>query len=193
VSFSISKEQWQFINSFADWASAIGTMSAVVLSLHLSRQSSKPKVRVSADVMFLYSDVPGQFGTEHVGFSVVNIGDRPVRITGIGLEFGWFRWKYSLFKKRNVMIFFAPSSFNSTMPVDLQHGQDAKWMVMSDESQSWYDEISGRLGRCWRFMIWTLRVQAYSSVGPVFKAKPSKDVIMKLKDACGRQYCNGTG
>lgn len=41
-------EFWKFINTFAPWLSALGTIAAVVVSLYLARRDKSIRLEVSA-------------------------------------------------------------------------------------------------------------------------------------------------
>jgi hypothetical protein len=42
----MDQETWRFINTFAPWLSAIGTLTAVAVSLYLARRSDRQKLEV---------------------------------------------------------------------------------------------------------------------------------------------------
>ena len=45
------RETWLFINSFAPWLAALGTVAAVIVSLYLARRASQPDIRVFANLI----------------------------------------------------------------------------------------------------------------------------------------------
>jgi len=47
IFLGLSKDEWVLINSFGNWLSAIGTVAAVWVSLHLANRISTPKANVS--------------------------------------------------------------------------------------------------------------------------------------------------
>ena len=52
------QETWLFINSFAPWISAFGTIAAVIVALYLSIREKRVRLRVSAGYRLLI--IPGQ-------------------------------------------------------------------------------------------------------------------------------------
>lgn len=46
----LSVEEWKFINSFAPWLSAIGTLLAVSVSLYLSYSTRKIALNISSGI-----------------------------------------------------------------------------------------------------------------------------------------------
>jgi hypothetical protein len=82
---------WTFINSFADWLSALGTVSAVILALYLARRDKNVRLEVSAGHRIVVT--PGTEGPypEYLMIRIVNIGHREAQITNIGWKVGLFR------------------------------------------------------------------------------------------------------
>src|SRR4029078_4627353 len=88
----MDKETWQFINTFAPWLSAIGTISAVIVSLYFSTKSRRIDLKVDA---VLNTIVPqGMPNRDYVTISVVNMGHRAATITNIGWRIGFFRKRH---------------------------------------------------------------------------------------------------
>lgn len=174
----LTQSQWQFINTFGDWFAALGTFAAVVVSLYLANRSSRPKVRVSAGLRVIV-EVGTQGPTpEFLAIRVVNTGDRPVRITGVG-------WKLGLVRKRYADQMTGALPLSSPLPVELQHGQEARWFVPTTHEEGWFKYFAkGMLMPHWKVGLWTLRIQAFSSIGPVFESRPEGGLIQKLADAC---------
>jgi hypothetical protein len=176
---NVPQHTWQFINTFAPWFSAIGTFCAVVVSLYLAFRKPRARARVSCGLRLIVQ--PGTKGPfpEFLQIRVVNLGDRSLRITGVG-------WKWGLFKKRFAVQMTENPPVNSPLPVELDHGQEASWLVpMSARDEPWMTYFArGMLMPSWRVSLATLRVQAYSSVGVTFKARPESNLIDKLREAC---------
>src|SRR5438128_5518971 len=52
------RDTWRFINSFAPWLPAVGTLTAVIVSLYLGRRAARLDVRVFPAIVSV--GVPGQ-------------------------------------------------------------------------------------------------------------------------------------
>lgn len=65
------KETWEFINSFAPWFSAFGTLTAVILAIYLARRDKNIRLEISA-------------------------GHREAQIVNIGWKIGFFKKEYSI-------------------------------------------------------------------------------------------------
>jgi hypothetical protein len=176
--FGVGKAQWELINSFANWLSAIGTLAAVIVALYLAYRAARPKVQLSVGHRIIIE--PGTKGPtpEFVMFKVVNAGDRPVRITQIG-------WKVGLYRKRYAVQMYE-ASLSSKLPVDLSHGQEASWMVpLAARDEPWLTYFAkGMLMPNYRTACFTLRGCAYSSIGHAFETKPEGNLLSKLREAC---------
>jgi len=174
----LSQQQWAFINSFADWLSAVGTVAAVIISLYWASHANRPKAKLSAGVRLMVTRGEKE-KPEYVVVKIVNTGDRPIRITGLG-------WSQGLINRRHCIQLADGSPFNSPLPIDLTHGQEAQWFVPTDfKDDGWFKYFSRILILPhWRIALATLRVHAYTSVGHSFKAKPESTLLNPLKDAC---------
>ena len=71
-----NEETWKFINTFAPWLSAIGTLMAVAVSLYLARHDKRIRLEVNAGHRLLITE--GQKGPhpEYLLIRIVNIGHR---------------------------------------------------------------------------------------------------------------------
>jgi hypothetical protein len=175
--FGIGKAQWEIINSFANWLAAIGTIAAVIVSLYLANRSMH-KARLSVGLRILVGPGSTKPYPQYVVFNIVNVGERPLRITNIG-------WRTGLWKKRHALQLFE-ESMSSKLPVDLTQGETAQWFVPTtapDEPWSSYF-ARGFLSQHPRIALRTLRGQAFSSLGHIFEAEPEPDLISKLREAC---------
>jgi hypothetical protein len=180
----LPQSQWEFINTFADWVSAVGTVAAVWVSLYLARNASRPKGRVNANVMFLAGG--GELSPHFLDISVANTGDRPFTVTGVGWRVGLpFVRRYAYQKTDG-----APDYASSDpLPLELQIGRRASWRidlerVYKKDNTTWTQHLATNfLGKWPAIGLWRWRVQAFTSTGQVFMAKPSDDVIRKLREA----------
>ena len=110
------RETWNFINSFAPWFSALGTLCAVLVSLYLAFRTSRPRVRVSCSIV---RAIPtGQRlgdGAEFFQIRVVNRGFREVVVSGI-------MWKQRGLRRRSYVVFPPDDPYSTKVPAKLQYG-----------------------------------------------------------------------
>jgi len=130
-----NKEFWVFFNTFAPWLSAIGTISAVIVSLYLARRDKTVRLQVSAGHRILV--IPGMGGPreEYMVIQVVNIGHREAQITGIGWEVGLFYKEYAMQPVLN-------DEFSSPLPVRLKDGEEANYYYQLYGDSNWLTNFS---------------------------------------------------
>jgi hypothetical protein len=174
--FGISKSEWELYNSFSNWLSAIGTIAAVAVSLHLARKSGRPRATVSAGHRLVL--VPGSKAKpkEVLVFRVVNTGDRSIRVTSIG-------WRIGVRNTRQAIQMFDPMQSNP-LPVELSHGQEASWVIPLDFGDDpWMKSFARKmLHPNPRWSCFTLRAEAYTSLGDVFRSKPEPGLLRRIEE-----------
>ena len=182
----LPQSAWQFVNTFAPWFSALGTFSAVTVSLYIAFRKPRPRARVSCGLRIIVQPGAKAPFPEFLQIRVVNLGDRPLRITSVG-------WRVGLFKKRFAVQTTENPPVSSPLPIELEHGQEASWRVpMSTREVPWFPYFAeGMLMPRWKLSLATLRVQASSSVGITFESRPESNLIVKLRKAC-QELAKGT-
>ena len=78
---SMSQEVWLFINSFAPWLSAVGTIAAVMATVYFAWRTHRIRLEVSAGHRLLVGPGSSQPFPELLAIRVVNTGYRNVNIT----------------------------------------------------------------------------------------------------------------
>ncbi len=175
--FGIDKQQWELINSFANWFSAAGAFSAAVVALYLANRAGKPSARVTVGHRILIGEGSKKPYPELIMFKIVNTGDRPIHINQIG-------WKTGLLKKR-FAVQMHDATQSSPLPVELSLGQEASWMVPLNASELWLEIFSrSLLVPHYRVALWTLQGQFFTSIGHIFKVRPEENLLSQLRVAC---------
>jgi hypothetical protein len=116
------RETWRFINSFAPWLSAIGTLSAVVVSLYMALRSSRLKFRVSAAISFLVPS--GQViasSPQYLTLKVTNQGFRDGMIQGIA-------WRPTGIRRKAFVVIPPVDPFSTKLPSKLSYGEFAQFL-----------------------------------------------------------------
>ncbi|WP_186072257.1 hypothetical protein [Burkholderia gladioli] len=171
---SLDKEHWDFINSFANWISAFGTVSAVVVSLWLALRPERIAVSVSAKVLVVV--IPGVQAppARYIAITAVNRGKRVAKVTGIGWAYGSKRGK----KRRTFLQLPGDQQdgMSSPIPVLLDDGQEAKWMY---PKEVWLQQIDKLYSEDWKKTVNSFVVEVSTSVGQTFRAP----IDQSLKDA----------
>lgn len=173
----LSGAEWSFINSFANWVAAIGTVSAVIVSLYLALNTSRPKAKLSIDIRNIIDLEHNGDYPEIVSIKMVNTGERLIHITNLG-------WKLGVFNKRYAVQVINGTRFSQGIPVSLEYGNEANWHILVHAKGDWYKYFSqGFLKRAGRWRIRSLRIVALTSTGHKFSAKPENELLKKLVDA----------
>jgi len=159
------------------WLAGIATFLAVWVSLYLANRISVPRAQVSIGHRIIVESGVASPHKEFVLFHIVNSGDRTLRVTQIG-------WKVGLLKKRFAIQLY-DASLSSALPIELTHGQEAKWFVPLDaREEPWLIHFSKKmLMPNFHTSCLTLKGQVFTSLGHVFEAKPEHNLISKLKEA----------
>lgn len=166
-----SVETWEFINSFAPWFSAFGTLAAVVVSLKLATRDRNIRLRVSAGHRLLIT--PGvDERPEYLCIHVVNLGHRDAQLTSIG-------WKAGIFNKRYAVQTLTPDGISSSVPIRLKDGEEAKYFISLQND--WLSEFSEEMLSPWPLVQkYFLKVQVFTSLGEVFESLIETNLRKKI-------------
>lgn len=132
----IDKEFWRFVNSFAPWFSAFGTLSAVIVSLCLARRDKSVRLEVSAGYRMMVTQGVKELHPEYLVINIVNIGHREAQITKVGWKIGLFRPQYAF---QTTM---TGDGISSPIPVRLKDGEGAKFFIPLDGSLHWLEKFA---------------------------------------------------
>lgn len=169
-----SEDTWKFINTFAPWFSAIGTITAVILSLHLARRDKHIRLEVTGGHRLIVTPgVPGPH-PEYLVINIVNVGHREAQIKNIG-------WKVGIFKKRYAVQTTTNDGTSSPLPIRLKDGEEAKYFVPLNEETKWSERFAKDMLKPFpRLQAYFVRVQAFTSVGDTFESRIEKGLREKL-------------
>jgi hypothetical protein len=159
------RRTWEFINSFAPWFSAVGTFSAVVVSLYLARRAARPKVRVSSAIVRTVPcarPMPGG-SAEFFQIRVVNSGFREVTVSGV-------MWKQLGWRKQTYVVFPPDDAYSTKLPAKLQYGEQAHFFFQTSEFPRLARALLETLGdsTASSLKLRMLRVGVYASTGEEF-------------------------
>jgi hypothetical protein len=118
--------------SIADWASGIGSLSAVITALYLSRSAQRIKLHGLCGHRVVVEQ--GQKSQSLISIIVTNTGMRTTNIKSIGLRFGLFQKRYAILKLQK-------DKFMDPIPRPLGDGEQAHWGIPLDEKQKWIDDL----------------------------------------------------
>lgn len=178
-----TKEQWDVINVLGTWVAAFGSIAAAIVALYLANRSGAQRAKATVTTIIVFTPRSELFRNhkevEHfLRFEIVNCGDRPVRIVGLG-------WRAGFFRKSHCAQMIPGIAGNSSLPVNLEHGESAHWLIpLNDSSTSWEHYFADKFLRdigIGKFV--TLRATFQTSLGNVFTARPGATTIERVKKA----------
>lgn len=160
-----TQETWKFINTFAPWFSALGTISAVILALYLARRDRNIRLEISAGHRIIVTPgVPAPY-PEYLSIYVVNVGHREAQLTNIG-------WKTGIFKKQHAVQTPPNNEFSSPLPIRLKDGEEAKYLIPLSEADDWLKDFTEKMLTPFpKIQCRFAKVRAFTSIGKTFESK----------------------
>ncbi len=185
----MTRETWEFINSFAPWLSAIGSLAAAVVALYLSWNTRRVRVKVLIKRSYYFNDSHGrafsvspelvasgqvpQVSRPAIQIDVSNHGSRKVKIGNVYLVY----WSSKEKKKKN-FIMIPPAGVS--LPVTLDEGDEQNFIypeeVLLDKQKAHW---RGVFAECKWF--WTFKVGAYTTTGKHFESRVPKKLLNHMK------------
>jgi hypothetical protein len=165
----VTIDNYNIINTYATIFAAIGTISAVILSLYFAYSSRKIALKIHTGI---YQG--SQDNKDFILIKILNKGNRAVTISEhFVLEFGFF-WK------KNVIIGFKNIDCNqsSKFPCKLYEGDEAVIIIPIEQSYGNYLEnfYKNFLINSPIININTLKLQIYPNLGNTIKIKLDKSI-----------------
>ncbi len=164
-------EQWAFINTFAPWVSAVGTLLAVIVSLYISYSTRKISLKIYSDIYEYETD------EKYIGIYVVNTGYRTVFLNNTMC----ISFQVGLLKKTNIGIGwkYIDNAKSSNFPCRLGENETACLFIkMNNEEGNWLENFKKELKE---YSLFSLRIIVYPNVGKPFKVKIGKNIESRLK------------
>ena len=178
----LDRETWDFINSFAPWLAALGTIAAVVTSLYLARRSDRISLELSLGIRILVVQGGGPgHSTEFVSLTVTNLGRR----AGTLIQLFWkiVPWRGGGF------IWVAPeNAVSSPLPITLHDGESANYAEPVAEFHVKLAEGAGEhfAGRAGWLRLQFVRFKVTTSTGHTFSTRPEKSLRNLLREMAHR-------
>jgi len=173
----MSQDTWKFINTFAPWFSAIGTLSVVIVSLYLAGRDRNIRLKVSAGHRIIIGPGSAKPYPEYLCIYVVNHGHREAQITNIG-------WKVGIFKKQFAIQSTISDGMSSPLPIRLKDGEEAKYMIPLNEETNWLKSFSEKMLQPYpRLQVHFMKIQAFTSIGKTFESGVERNLKEKLVEA----------
>jgi hypothetical protein len=156
-----NRELWRFINTFAPWFSALGTFTAVVVSLYLARRGDRLRLRLRCGIRIRIpmGAAPGP-KSRFVNLEVINVGRRPARIANL-------YWKTGVLR-RKTYVWLAP--YGDRVGITLADGEEANYWGELREFDRNFDDVARADVNTW-LRSFSLRVAVTTSTGQHFTSR----------------------
>ena len=176
-------ETWKFINTFAPWLSAIGTLTAVCISVWLARRDKYIRLAVSANTQRLISlNEPNRPCVDIVFLAVTNIGHRSATIKKFYWSTGFF-WK----KKVEFVGINLPNAQvleSSPLPIKLTDGEEANYFFKINAITNYLNKFLFEITNTQfpsRRQLASLKIAVETSTGEIFEAPIGEDLKRWLR------------
>lgn len=176
----LPQEQWQLINSFAEWFSAVGTVAAVIVSLYLARQDQRVRLRITATIGNIFGDPTVDVKVDHLWITVTNVGRRTAVLNSVAWRVGFLPAKLSRFgRKYAIQNFDLPNC--TRLPAKLEDGDSASFMIPLDR---WLGYFAGDMfPRPHWLSLYFVTALAFASTGKAASVRVSGSLRKALKEA----------
>lgn len=176
----LTKEGWEIAGAIAACLGVVATVFAVYTSLHLARRESRVALKVRATMVYLLGNGSAR---PYVSIDVVNLGRPIVKVTSVGWRIGP-KGKQRFFSQLT-----GPTSATSSpLPVVLEHGHDARWLLPAAE---WLSRVHLFQDSRGVTDLDSFRVIASSSIGTSFEARIDKTLREEIERALLIQQAEG--
>jgi hypothetical protein len=183
---AVAKETWQFVNTFAPWLSAFGTIAAVITALHLARRADKIQLQLRVGIRIVaVQGGGGDHGREYVWVSITNLSRRKANITHLF-------WKPVPWRKSGLIWIAPQNQYSSKFPITIDDGESANYALPVDEFRERFRDrasemFSGFVGNVWLI---TLRFCASTSTGDTFYQRPEAELRALLREIANEKVAN---
>ena len=134
---------WTKVSAIGQAAGAIATSLAVATSLYVAFRGRRPRIKLTVGERLIIGQPP-QANVAVLAFTIVNAGERPVHIQGIGWRTGYLR-KGPEFLRRQVAVQTAGGvALGKEPPYELQPGASQTTYALLENVLSWTAKKKGK-------------------------------------------------
>lgn len=151
----MDRDVWKFVNTFAGWLSAVGTIAAVIVALYLARRDKMIRLDIVAQMMKRL--VPGRPPEDYVTVLIRNLNPRSTLVTHV-------YWRNPL-SRRSTLVQEFGGKLRNDLPRRLADGDEALLSIPLDDFEQNLKEFKSILFPFPRLKIRFLKVGAITSVG----------------------------
>ncbi len=163
----MAKETWQFVNTFAPWLSALGTIAAVITALYLARRADKIRLQLRVGIRMIA--VRG------------GVGDH-------GKEYVWVIWKPVPWRKSGLIWIAPENQYSSKFPTTIDDGESANYVLPVEEFRERFGDRAREFfaGFAGGIRLKTLRFCVSTSTGDTFYQRPEAELRALLGEIANK-------
>jgi len=114
---------WTELSAIGQIAGAVATAAAVIVSLWIALSERATKLQISAGIRLTFAG-DGSPPDYLVAITVINVGQRRVRISNVGWQTGWLGWKWAPEWLQKQYAMQVPGIGSARPPLDLEPGEN---------------------------------------------------------------------
>ncbi|SRR5713226_217612 len=163
----MDRDTWNFVNSFAPWLSALGTFSAVVVSLYLANRDRRIRLKLTAGIRVIaFSGQTLASGMKVISVEVTNVGFRTVTVSSIF-------WRVGILKRVDFVQIPSTIPYSSSLPATLTDGQTASYpLEVSEFERLNFDSFRKAYSSRFRQLaVKCIKIGVLTSTGKVFLSR----------------------
>ncbi|WP_213071523.1 hypothetical protein [Acinetobacter wuhouensis] len=170
--FGLNNSDLAFWSMIGTWLASIATVAAVILSLYISINTNKLKLKILNNITH-FGDISSiNFDDVYFGIEVINVCDRTITVESI----------YLLLPNKSSLVFpYYDSPYSTRLPKKIEHSEKTQFYISYLKNEKGIKDYllilkDGDLDfKKWRFAV---RI----STGQVFTSKINPRIISKLEE-----------
>lgn len=178
---------WAKVAALGQVAGAVATLAAVIVSLWIAFRGKRPRLRLVVGERLIIGAMTDE-DLRVLMFSVINAGQRPVHISGVGWRTGWFPWGPRFLRSQSAVQVTGSLPYGKQPPYELQPGAEQASYALLENVLDNTRQMSGRpfFARVWPLVglqPTRIRGYAYTADGYSFLVRVENDLAGKLAGA----------
>lgn len=178
---------WTKVAALGQVGGAVATLAAVIVSLWIALRGHRPRIRLVVGERLIFGALPEE-GLRVLMFSVINAGQRPVHVSGLGWRTGWVRSGPRFLRSQVAVQVTGSIPYGKPPPYELQPGAEQSSYALMESVLDNTRKMSGHplFARAWPLLgMRRTRIRGYvfTADGYSFLVEAEKTLAIKLAAA----------